>query len=147
VEAVHALDLVAAILRHAEAIAHDDAPDHEHLVLELDLTDRLDLIALRIDFDLTRFQRAGEGAGQSPAGRGYDVVERGGVRRVLLGGDAVVRGDLGVHAERDRLGLGGKVREPLRSAETLDPDSRDVRRHAATVPHSRSPYAAPLKGV
>jgi hypothetical protein len=147
VEAVDALDLVAAVLRHGEAIPHGDAPDHEHLVLELDLTDRLDLIALRIDFDLTRFQRAGESAGQSPAGCGYDVVERGGVRRVLLGGDAVVCGDLGVHAERDRLGLGGKVREPLRPAETLDPDPRDVRRHAATVPRSRPPYAAPLQGV
>jgi hypothetical protein len=33
--------------------------------LEVDVTDRLHLVGLRIDFDLTRFQRAGKGAGQS----------------------------------------------------------------------------------
>jgi hypothetical protein len=100
---------------------HCDAPDDEHLVLELDLADRLDVVALRIDLDLTRFQRAGEGAGQSAAGGGHHVVKRRRVGRVLLGADAVVLGHLGVDAEGDGLVLGGQVGEPLRAAEALDP--------------------------
>jgi hypothetical protein len=51
------------------------------VVLDLHLADRLDLELLGIDVDLTRFQRAGEGARQSPAGGRDDVVERRRVRR------------------------------------------------------------------
>jgi hypothetical protein len=106
-EPVHPLHLLTPVLGHGESVAHRDAPDHEHLVLEHDLADRLDLVALGIDLDVTRFQRAGEGAGQSAAGGSYDVVERGRVRRVLLGAHAVVLGNLGMDAERHRLVLGG----------------------------------------
>ena len=120
-EAMHALGIRPAILRHPEAVANCDAADHQHLVVELDLTDRLDVVALRIDFDLTRLQRAGEGAGQSATGRGDHVIERRGVRRVLLRIHAVVLGDLGVHSEEHGLGLGGQIGEPLRAAEPLDP--------------------------
>jgi hypothetical protein len=121
VEAVHALDIGAAVVGHAQAVPHVDALDHQDAVLLLDLADRLDVVLLRIDFDLTRFQRAGEGAGQSAAGGGDNVVECGGMRRILLGLDAVVLGHLGVDAERDGLRLGRKVREPLWAAEALDP--------------------------
>jgi hypothetical protein len=121
VEAMHALGIRSAILRHREPVANGDAADHQHLVVELDLTDRLHLVALRIDFDLTRLQRAGEGAGQSAAGRGDHVVERRGVRRVLLRVHAIVLRDLRVHSEVHRLGLGGQMGEPLGAAEPLDP--------------------------
>jgi hypothetical protein len=48
---------------------------------------------------LTRFQRAGKGARQSPA-RGRDhVVQRRGARRKVVGADAIVLGDLGMDAE------------------------------------------------
>ena len=103
-----------------------DALDDEHPILDLDLADRLDLVALRIDFDLTRFQRAGEGAGQSAAGRGHDVVERGCVRRVRFRIDPIMLGDLRVDAEHHRLLLSRQVCEPLRSAEPFDPHSGDV---------------------
>lgn len=132
-EPVHALDVLAAILRHGEAVAHRDAADHEHLVVELDLTDRLDLVALRIDLDVTRFQRAGEGAGESAAGGGHHVVERRRVWRVLLRRDAIVLGDLGVHAEGDRLGLRGQVREPLRAAQPFDLHARYIGGHRRSV--------------
>lgn len=62
-----------------------DPLDHKHVVLGLDLADSLDLEPLALDVDLTRFQRAGKRAGQSAAGRRHDVVERGRVRRELLG--------------------------------------------------------------
>jgi hypothetical protein len=126
VEAVHALDLLAAVLRHRQPVSDRDAADHEHLFVELDLADGLDLVLLGIDFDVTRFQRAGERAGQSPARGGDHVVERGRARRILLGRHAVVLGDLGVHAEHDRLIYGRQVREPLRTAETLDLHARDI---------------------
>jgi len=118
---MHALGIRPAILRHREPVANGDAADHQHLVLELDLTDRLDVVALWIDFDLTRLQRAGEGAGQSAAGRRDHVIERRGVRRVLLGVHAVVLRDLGVHSEAHGLGFGGQMGEPLGAAEPLDP--------------------------
>jgi len=117
---MHPLGLLAPVLRDGEPVAHGDAADDEDLVVELDLPDRLDVVALRVDFDVTRFQRAGEGAGQSAAGGGDDVVERRRVRRVLLGVDAVVRGDLRVHAEGDRLLFGGQVGEALGPAQALD---------------------------
>jgi hypothetical protein len=121
VEAVDALGLLATVLWDGQPVTHGDATDHQHLLVELDLADRLDVVALGIDFDLTRFQRAGEGAGQSPAGGGDDVVERRRVRRIVLRRDAVVLGDLGMHAECDRVVLGRQVRQPLRAAEALDP--------------------------
>jgi hypothetical protein len=102
VERVHAFGLFSARVRDREAITHTDALDHEHVILGLDLADGLDLVALRIDLDLTRLQRAGERAGQSPASRGHDVVERGRVRRIAIGIHAVVLSDLGMHAEHDR---------------------------------------------
>ncbi len=128
VEVVHAFDLLAAVLRDGEPIADRDAPDHQDLLVKHNLADRLDLKALRIDLDVTRFQRAGEGAGQSAAGGGYDVVKRGRVRRILLGRDAVVLGDLRVHPKHHRLLLCREVREPLRPAEPLDPYPRNIRR-------------------
>jgi hypothetical protein len=82
---------------------------------------------LGIDLDLTRLQRAGEGASQSAAGCGHYVVECRGVGRVLLGPDAVVLGHVGVHAEHDWRLLGGQKGKPLRAAKPLNPHARDVR--------------------
>jgi hypothetical protein len=62
-----------------------DALDHQDVILGFDLADRLGVVGLWIDFDLTRFQRAGERAGQSAAGCGDYVVESGRVRRYWLG--------------------------------------------------------------
>ena len=93
-EAVHALDLLAPVLRHREAIPHGDPPDHEHAVAVEDLADGLDLVPLRIDFDLTRLQRAGERARQSAACGSDHVIECRRVRREVVGPDPVVLGDL-----------------------------------------------------
>jgi hypothetical protein len=114
---------------------------HEHAPHIRDLADRLDLVALRIDLDLTRFQRAGEGAGQSPTGGGHDVIERRRMRRVLLGPDAIVLGDLGVHPECHRLGFGWQIRQPLRTSQPLDPHTRDIGRG-----HGTFAYPTPAAG-
>ena len=103
-----------------------DALDDEHLFLEHHLADCLDLIALRIDIDVARFQRAGEGAGQSAASGSHHVVQRRCVRGVLVGADAVVLSDLGMNAKRHRLMFGWQVREPLRATQPLDPHTGHV---------------------
>ena len=126
VHAVHSLDVGAPVLRDGEAVIDPDPLDHEDAVLGLDLAGGLDLVALGIDVDVTRLQRAGERAGQSPTGRSDDVVERRGVRRIPLRIHSVVLGHLRVDPERDRALLGGQVGEPLGAAEPLDPDLRDV---------------------
>ena len=123
---MHALGFLTLILAHRQSIAHRDPLDHQHPIAIEHLADRLGLIALRIDVDLTRLQRAGEGASQSTT-RGRDhVVERGGVGREPVGIHAVVRSHLRMHAERDGPLLGWQVREPLRTAETLDADLGDI---------------------
>jgi hypothetical protein len=107
VKAVHALGLLPPLFRDAKAVVDRDSLDHQNVVLGFDLTDRLDLEAVPLDFDLTRFQRTGEGAGQSAAGRGYHVVERRRVRREPVRRDVIMLGDLRVDPEHNRFLLGG----------------------------------------
>jgi hypothetical protein len=106
VKSVDALGLVSPFRSDGESIAHVDAFDQQHPVLGLNLPHRLDFVAFRIDFDVTRLQRAGEGAGQSPPCCRHHVVERGRVRWVILRAHAIVLGNLGVNAENHRLALG-----------------------------------------
>jgi hypothetical protein len=83
----------------AQPIGHGDALDDGCLVLEDDLADRLDVEVISLDLDVTRFQRAGKGARQSPTRRRDHVVKRGGTRREVVGSDAVLLGHLGMDAE------------------------------------------------
>jgi hypothetical protein len=103
------LDLLAIGIRlDGEDVAHMYALDHEHAVLDLDLAGRLTDQSSLACRDLTRFQRASEGAGQSAPRGGDDVVERRralGLPRCL---NAVVLGDRVVDAEPHRLRFGGK---------------------------------------
>ncbi|HWE11633.1 MAG TPA: hypothetical protein VG325_19960 [Solirubrobacteraceae bacterium] len=93
-EVMDALGISTLIFGNGESVMDGDPLDHQHAILGFDLADRFYLKPLTLDVDLTRFQRAGEGAGQSAAGRGDHVVKRGGVWRKLLRGYAVVLGDL-----------------------------------------------------
>ena len=106
-EAVDTLGLLSLLLRYWQSVVNGDPLDHKHAVTVDYLADRPDLVPLRIDFDLTRLQRAGESAGQSAARRGNDIVERRGVRREPVGIDTVVLGHLGVHPESHGLALRG----------------------------------------
>jgi hypothetical protein len=106
-EAVDALRLLPLLPRNWQPVVNGDPLNQEHAVAVEYVADRLDFVPLRIDFYLTRLQRAGEGAGQSTARRGDDVVERRRVRWELVRIDAVVLGHVGMHAESHRLALGG----------------------------------------
>ena len=69
-----------------------DVFDDQDLVVQLDLADRVCLETTVSGGDATRLQRTPEGPGQSPGGRGHQVVQGGGVRLTVLGVGAVVLG-------------------------------------------------------
>ena len=99
-----------------------DAPKYEHAVLDFDFT-----ICHRgqVTFagdDPARLQRATQGAEQSPAGRGNDVIDRGRMRIGNVTLDAVVTRDWTVCAEAYRFLLRRHVREAQRP---LDPSQRN----------------------
>jgi hypothetical protein len=56
--------------------------------------------AVLIEGNLTRRQRAGEGAEQLAGGRCNEVVEGGGVGLLIVGRDAIVLGHLAVNTEQ-----------------------------------------------
>jgi hypothetical protein len=71
---------------------------------------------------MPRASSAREGPGQSPGGRGDQVVQDGGVRLAVLGVGAVVLGHGAVHPERDRLVLGRYRGGPQRALMPGDSD-------------------------
>lgn len=64
---------------HFELIGYVDAADDQHLLFDLDLTDRFRGQIAFACRDTARLQRASEGAGQSTGCGGDYIVERGGV--------------------------------------------------------------------
>ena len=120
VNRVRALGLGALVPGHPDPVVDADPLEDQHAVLVLDLAAGLDVVPVLLNFDLTRFQRAGEGAGQSAGGCGYYVVERGRLGREPLRVGAVVLGHFGVHAEAHGLVGGGNVGQPLRPGHSLD---------------------------
>ncbi len=89
----------------AQAISDMDPLDHKHAVFDLDLARCLTDEPAVACVDLTRLQRASEGAGESAAGGGDDVVERRRTLGISRSCDPVVLGDLVVDTEVDRLVL------------------------------------------
>jgi hypothetical protein len=87
-----------------------DAPDDQDLAVQLDLADRVCLETTVSGGDAARLQRAPEGPGQSPGGRGHQVVQGGGVRLAVLGVAAVVLGHRAVDPEGERPGFGPRCR-------------------------------------
>ncbi len=104
--------LLVRIRSDAESVANVDAFDHQHAVLEFDLAGRVALESAFASRDVTRLQRASEGAGQSAGGGGDDVVERRRTFRFRSCWHTVVLGDGGVDAKDNRLILRGQVSAP-----------------------------------
>lgn len=97
----------------AQAIAHPDPLDHQDPVLHLDVAFGVRLQLPLPGIDPARLQRATQGARESAGGGGNDVVERGGPGFHPFRQPAVVLADGSVRAERNRFGLGRKVRKPV----------------------------------
>jgi hypothetical protein len=90
------------------------------MVLVENLPDRFHLVGVSLDFDLARFQRPGEGAGESPARGRDDVVERRRAGRKVRWRNAVVLRHLGVNPKCDRGLFGREVSQPLRTSKPFD---------------------------
>jgi hypothetical protein len=101
-----------------------DPLDYQHLVLDLDLPDRLGVKAL--ERYLTRYQRARKGSEQSAARRRDNVVERGVVGFYVFRRDPVMFRDLAVDTEEYRLILDREISAPDLTLHRLHPDLRDV---------------------
>ena len=86
--------------------------DHEHLALDLYLSDGVGVEAIFVEGDVTRRQRAGKSAEQSATGSSDQVIERRGMRLLRIRGDAVVLGHFVVDPEQHRFLLGGQVSPP-----------------------------------
>jgi hypothetical protein len=101
------LDRGPLALVGGQPVGDMDAPDDQDLGIQLDLADRVCLETTVSGRDAARLQRAPEGSGQSPGGRGHQVVQGGRVRLAVPGIGAVVLGHGAVHPEGDRAVLGG----------------------------------------
>jgi len=80
VEAVHALDGFTAFFWRHQPHGHVDAAYHKHAFVRFHLAGHFshELPVARID--VTRLQRASEGAQHSTGSRGDHIIDRGGVR-------------------------------------------------------------------
>jgi hypothetical protein len=122
----HALYGLAILLLSGEMESLLDPLEHEHFIFRLYLSNRVSVEALPVKGNLTRCQRAGEGAEQSAARCCDQVIESARVRLLLVERDAIVLGDLAMNAEGDRLFLRRNVRQPNLALNRLELDSRDV---------------------
>ena len=103
-----------------------DAPDYQNVFLGLDFADGLgDQFCIRC-IDLTRFQRASKGSGQSTGGGRHDVIQRGGVRLDDVFRNSIVFGDCPVHPENHWGVFGRKICQPHGPFEALNPDLRTI---------------------
>lgn len=128
-----------------------NAADDEDVILGFDFTDGLGNQARIRCINLTRLQRASEGAGESTGGSGDDVIEGGGVGIENLRRDLIVFGDRAMHAEQDGRGFGRQPGPAERAFEAFDFDLRAIDdvghgticlTNVARTPATRSP--APL---
>jgi hypothetical protein len=107
---VDALDGGALFFWGYEAHRDVDASDDEHSIFQFDFSPDISREFVIACIDLTRFQRASEGAHHSTGGSGDYVVDSGGVRFFnLVGRDFVVFGDCAVNAEDHRLRFARKM--------------------------------------
>lgn len=100
--------------------------DHEHFVFRLNLPSDFRKQPAVARGNLARLQRAPEGARESPAGRGHDVIKGGCVRLMLPDVNPVMLGYRSVNAEQNRRRLGREIRPPQRSPDAFDANLRGI---------------------
>jgi hypothetical protein len=96
------LDRLSLMSGRFEPVLYVNAPDHKDVSVKLDLAGGLRSVLIIAGVDLARFQRASECPRESTRGRGHDVIQRRGMRRIIVRGDLVMLGDLGMDAKDDR---------------------------------------------
>lgn len=103
-----------------------DAADDEDVILGFDFADGVGNQTRVRCINVTRLQRASEGASESTGGSCDDVIEGGGVGVENLRRNLIVFGDRAMHAEQDRRGLGRQPGPAQRAFEPLDFDLRAI---------------------
>ena len=102
---------------------HVNAPDHENVLVQLDLPHGLPDQASGGSVDVTRLQRASKGSRKSTRGGGNNVIKCRGARFRDCRRNMVMFGNRAMDSENDRLRLGAG-RYALRTGpfHTLDSD-------------------------
>ena len=126
VQRVHPLDDLGIDPLGAELVVHVNAPDHQDLAVELDLTGRFADEFPSACIYPARLQRAPEGPRQSPTGGGNHVVEGRRVGGEVFGRHTIVSRYLRVHTERDGFVSAGQLCLAQRTAMPKDSHSRGV---------------------
>jgi DDE domain len=125
-DAMHARSGFPILLLCFQSHPDMNAPDHEHVFLELDLAYGFADQASGRRPNMTRLQRASKGSSELARRRGDDVVERGCPRFGNRAGEFIVLRDGAVYAENHRLGFGGKIRLANRPFDSLDSNFRTI---------------------
>ena len=103
-----------------------DAADHQDVVFRLDFAHGLGNQPRVRRINVTRFQRASEGAGESTGGGGDNVIERRRVRFEHFGRHLIMLGYRAMHAESHRCGFGRQPGPAQRASDALNPDMRTI---------------------
>ena len=125
-DVVNALNSLPLIHSRSELIAHVNASDHKHVALEFNFSDGFRTKPVIAGVDLARLQRAAECAGESTGGRGNDIIQGCGMRRISLRGDPIMFSDLGMDAEDNRFFLRRQVGKSHRTGFSFDAHSRRI---------------------
>jgi hypothetical protein len=126
---VRTLRGVAFVVRAApQRVAHMDPFDHQDFVLDVDIATSFGRKAPFAGIDPARFQRAPKCSAESTSRRCYDVIQGGGVIRILAHRGAIVFAYFVVSAEDNRMCLAWKGRLPDRAALAQDAHSGYVSR-------------------
>ena len=121
VRSMHPLDCFAIRVAGLQAIADKNAPDHQDLVLGLDLSGDFCGQPAFTCVDLARFQRTSESAEQSASGGGNDIIDGRGLGLIQgLRVHPVMFGNRAVSPETHRLFLGGEPGQAKRTLLTFD---------------------------
>ena len=110
----------AVFFRRAQVIGDMNALYHQHFVFLLDFADYLRYEIAVARPDLTRFQRASKGAGESATGCGDEIIEGCGMGFVLRHVHAIAFGDLRMDAKENRLCFLRHIGATQRAAHTLN---------------------------
>ena len=125
--AMNALHRIPRISCGAKCESDVDSADHKHAVFDFDLAADIGSEPAVACVDLARLQRATKGSEHSAAGRGDDVVDRGGMGfREVLFVNSVVPRNFVVNAEYHGIRFAGQLRDSKRSLLSLNANVRDV---------------------
>lgn len=108
-DAVHPLNGLALRLRSPQLVMRVDPANDQNASLDFYFTGNFrDQIAVA-RINLARFQRTAKSSGQSPAGCGDDVIQRGCAGREFARRDLVMPGDFGMHSKCYRVIFGRNI--------------------------------------